>query len=104
MEKHEIALLKFQNHILVLLGRFTFFPRVAFLIRTNNNNNNNNNNQALKTLFSSLSLSLLCSRNELIIFYDRDDKTHAHAQRKKEPGYTRKGGEKEWKKEGGGLL
>lgn len=25
MEKHEIALLKFQNHILVLLGRFTFF-------------------------------------------------------------------------------
>jgi hypothetical protein len=103
MEKHEIALLKFQNHILVLLGRITFFPRVVFLIRTTNNNNNNN--QALKkTLFSSLSLSLLCSRNELIIFYDRDDKTHAHAQRKKEPGYTRKGGEKEWKKEGGGLL
>jgi hypothetical protein len=60
MEKHEIALLKFQNHILVLLGRFTFFPRVVFLIRTTNNNNNN---QALKknALFFSLSLSFVFS-------------------------------------------
>jgi hypothetical protein len=52
--------LEIPNHILVLLGRFTFFPRVVFLIRTTNNNNNN---QALKknALFFSLSLSFVFS-------------------------------------------